>query len=116
MSMASLSASLLTRSRPERTPHGGRHKTTGKRNGELFLVPAKTAPTPPPKPVTALPANTANKPERQQKTLRLAREKHRALRALAKQRGVSQQSLMEDAVVKMLEEEAVKSAAGEPRH
>ncbi len=111
MTMASLSAALISRNN---------RREVERTSGEVVLLPPKPKPTAAAKPVRVTPvkarprpkAETAGKPARQRKTLRLMRETHRALRALAEEKGVSQQSLMETAVETLLREEK----AGPARH
>ncbi len=99
MSMASLSADLLTRQAQREVRRHGRTLTS---SPAIPVVATVTRPVTLPTPQLQRPAP---KPDRQRKTLRLDRETHRALKRLAKQKGVSQQSLMERAVSRMLKNE-----------
>lgn len=119
MTMASLSASLISRNSTRQVE---------RKAGELVLLPPKVKATPPapPKPIQvstvkakartseqAAPKRSrteGQKPARQRRTLRLMRETHRALRTLAEEKGVSQQSLMEEAVESLLQQENKDSA------
>ena len=126
MTMASLSAALINRNSPRQVE---------RKTGELVLLPPKAKAKPAKaehaqsagqagagqatRPISVTPAKgtgrktaQTGKPARQRKTLRLMRETHRAVRALAKKRGVSQQSLMEAAVENMLQE----ADGGSARH
>lgn len=113
MTMASLSASLISR-------HSSRQ--VERKTGELVLLapkvkaePVRTAPKPiriAAEPTKGKSAGNKqrSKQARQRKTLRLMRETHRALRTLATEKGVSQQSLMETAVETLLKQEGAKTA------
>lgn len=116
MTMASLSASLISRNSTRQVE---------RKAGELVLLPPKVKATPPapqkPIQVSTVKAKASasckvtarregQKPARQRKTLRLMRETHRALRTLAEEKGVSQQSLMEEAVESLLQQENKGSA------
>jgi predicted RNase H-like nuclease len=93
-----------------------------RKTGELVLLapkvkaePAKPAPKPikvatgPTKAKTAS-ASTRRKKARQRKTLRLMQESHQALCTLAREKGVTQQSLMESAVETLLQQECAGTA------
>jgi len=113
MTMASLSAALISRHSPRQVE---------RKTGELVLLAPKVTAEPvkpAPKPIKVSTSSAKAKVEktsakrqktRQRKTLRLMQESHQALCALATEKGVSQQSLMESAVEALLQQESAGTA------
>lgn len=118
MTMASLSASLLTRHTDRRQRERGNEIFAPRKAVRLPTPEVRPSPSEaqplgqkpaPLRPHKARAASKASAPTRKQKTLRLDRETDRALRMLAARDGVTQQSLMDAAVKALIREKSAET-------